>query len=81
MRFTDCPRKSIFRLGHRDQMNMIRHQAVGEDLQTVLFGITLQQLKVAQPVSSIEEHILPAIATLGNMVGDASHHGSRHPGH
>ena len=53
----------------RHQMDVIGHQAVGEDLQAVLLGLLLQKLQVHPPVVIYEEHVLAVIPTLRNMMG------------
>jgi hypothetical protein len=60
--------QGCFGLGDDYQMYMIRHQAVAQDLKTVLLGITSQEVKILKAVQIAKEHVLSAIASLGNMM-------------
>ena len=60
----------------RHQMDVVGHQAVGEDLQAVLLSLLLQQLQVHPPVLVHEEHILAVIPALRDMMGAPNGNGS-----
>jgi hypothetical protein len=63
-------------VGNRHQMNVVGHQAVGEDLQAVLLGLLLQKLQVHPPVVIHKEHVLAVVPALCDMMrapnGDGS---------
>ncbi len=59
-------------------MDVVRHQAVGENLQAVPLRVSLQQFQIAQPIFIVKEHIGPAIAPLRDVVRKT---GGHHPGY
>ena len=68
-------------VGNDDQVKMIAHQAVCENLQTVLVGIVLQEFQIAPTVFTSEEHVLPPITALRDMMRDSGNYRSGYPWH
>jgi hypothetical protein len=60
--------------GDRQQVNMIAHQAVSRDLDSVPSTILAQQLEVQGTIRIVEEHEFPTISALR---GDASSRAQR----
>ena len=58
-------------------MNMVRHQTVTQNLQTVLPGIAAQQVEVLKTVQVPEEDSLRSITALGDVMRDARDNGPR----
>jgi len=54
---------------HRDDVNMVGHQAPGPDLHMPPHGLPGQQIAIDALVALLEEDRLPSVATLGNMAG------------
>ena len=54
--------------GNQDKMDMVGHQAVGPDLDSVLGGIVAEEGKVMLAVSGLEKHITPPVPTLGDVM-------------
>ncbi len=56
---------------HNDQMNMIGHQAVAQDLGACLSGLVAQQRQVHGTIAIAKENVLLMVATLSDMVSAA----------
>src|SRR5712671_2693886 len=56
--------------GHRDQMHVIRHQAVTQQSKTVQVGVLPQQLEVGNAIAVAGQNYLPGVPTLRNMMGN-----------
>jgi hypothetical protein len=70
MDLSDRPPQSIARLGHGDQMDMIGHQAVRQNLD--LDGAApRKKVEVALIVPVTKECLLAAATTLGDVMGKA----------
>ena len=54
-----------------DEMDVVVHQAVAEQLQPEALRLRRQQFEVHPPIVVHEEHVLPVIAALGDMVRNA----------
>jgi hypothetical protein len=63
--------------GHDHQVNVIRHQTVGENLQPMDLGIALEQIEIARSVSRSEEYVLFAVTSLSDMMRNTGKHRSR----
>ncbi len=71
----------VHRVGDRNQVNVVRHQAVREDVHAEGFRPLLQECEIRAPISVSEEHVLTVVSPLGDMVrnpwhncpGDARH--------
>ena len=57
---------------NHDKMNVIGHEAPGEDPDVMAAGVITKDLDVADSVLIGEENVLPIVAALGNVM--------RHPG-
>ncbi len=55
--------------GYGEQMDMVRHQTIGPNINVPFFAVMLQGIKVEAPVFIIEEDVCSIIAPLSNMVG------------
>jgi hypothetical protein len=49
-------------------MNMIRHQAVSQDIDRILVAVLRQEVEVRVTILVNEEHVVPAVASLSNMM-------------
>ena len=63
--------------GNNYQVKMITHQAIRQNLQTVLIGILLQELQITSPVVVGEEYILTTITALRNMMWNSGNYRSK----
>jgi hypothetical protein len=62
-------------------MNMIGHEAIGEDINAVFRTILAQPGEIDGSILVCEKDILAAITALGNVVGDICENGSGDPWH
>lgn len=81
MRQFERLRQRLDGLGNRDQVDMIRHQAVAHEGKAVELRILSQQLKVSDAIAIAGEDDLSCIAPLRNMMGNIRNHDTRQPGH
>ena len=58
-------------LGHGDEVNVIRHQAVAPNREALLCTVVPEQVQVERVVSIFKEDSLATVAALGDVVGDA----------
>ena len=72
VRSADCFCQRILLVRNRDDMNMITHQAIADQLQRVLLRLLFQKLQIHPTIIINEEHILAVIPALGNMMGEIS---------
>lgn len=56
-------------LRHDNGMDMIRHQAIGPDIEAVFPGIPAEPLPVLGVIIFFDENDTPVIPPLGDMVG------------
>jgi hypothetical protein len=56
-------------MGHHDEVNMVAHKAVCEDIKPVLLRILVHPHAVLDIIVIVFKNILTIIAPLGNMVG------------
>ena len=73
--------KAVFRLGHHNQMDMVRHQAIGPNLNTPLPRLLCQQILVDFVIAFLKEDGFAAVPTLRHMMGQYRHHDARETGH
>lgn len=73
--------QAIFGFRHRDQVDVVAHQAVGEHLDLVFLGVVLQPAQIGLAIVVCKEHLLAPIAPLGDVVGDAGTDGAGKAGH
>src|SRR5208283_951294 len=72
MRLANRPPQTVLRVRHRDQMRMIRHQAISPDFHATLLAPMTHQLQIGGVILLAKERRLPTVPALGNMM--------RHPG-
>ena len=60
--------QTIVAVGHRDQVDVIAHQAVGEHLHPMLAAILPQRVQIRIAVLIGEEHRFAPVAALGHVV-------------
>ncbi len=70
MNLANSPPQSIGRLRNRDQMDMVGHQAVCQDVDVVNAAPVRHQFQVALVVVVAKERLLPAISPLGDVMRD-----------
>jgi hypothetical protein len=73
--------EAVFSGGHANQVDVVVHKAIGEDVDPVPAAVRRQPVQVEQPVIVTEEHRLAAIAALCHVMGDTSKYGARDPRH
>ena len=73
--------QAVFAVGHRDQVDMVGHQAVAEDGHAVLAAIGLEPGEIGAAVVVGKEDVLPAVAALGDVVRYPGKDGARQSGH
>ncbi len=69
----DGSRQPLAGLRHEDQMDVIGHQAPGPAGNSPGTAMLSQQLDIQSVIVVTEEHRLPPIATLGNVVRHIRH--------
>jgi len=74
-------RQGVLGAGNADDMDVVRHEAVGPDVKIVPPGIQGQQFQVAGVVIRLAENRLAVIAPLGNVVGVSYRYGARYSRH
>ena len=62
--------EAVFLRRDRHQMNVVIHQAIGENVDPVLAAIRRQPAQVADAIVVGEEHRLAAISALGDVMGN-----------
>jgi hypothetical protein len=63
------------------QVDVVRHEAIGQSLQTVLCGIFQQELNIALPIGLFEKNILSSITPLSDVMGYSRYYSSRNSWH
>jgi hypothetical protein len=61
-------RQRVGPLGHRNEMNMVGHQAVAQEAQAVAPAFTSQQGQIEAAIAVVEEGFLAVVSPLRNMV-------------
>jgi hypothetical protein len=64
MRLADRPPQPILRLRHRNQVNMIGHEAVRPDLDPPFSAPLAHQFKIRRIIFGVKKRLLPAISPL-----------------
>jgi hypothetical protein len=67
--------------GNRDQVHVIRHEAVTEHRKMMKRSVLPHQFEVSDSASVIVENYLPGVSPLGNMMGNVNHNDAREAGH
>ena len=65
--------QAVFAFWPGDQVNVIRHQAEAENLETEALAELLEGFQVEPPIVIGEEDIFAVIASLGDVVRDPRH--------
>ena len=68
---TEGPPQPIFVRRHRDDMHMVRHQAVGPNLDPRPFRSLREQIKIQRIVAIFKKRPLAPVAPLGYVMGNA----------
>ena len=71
MRVGEGPAQPVGVGRHHDQVNMIGHQAIGDDLAIGASRRIAQQVAIKLIVAILEKGPLAPIAALGNVIGNA----------
>jgi len=81
MCFPDGAREGflVFRNGH--QMDVIGHETVGPDGDTMVLAPTVHEVDICEVVGAGEEGLQSAVASLRYVVGDPGDDGSRYSRH
>ena len=68
VRSTDSLCKRILRVGDRDDVNVIAHQTIAYQFESVLVRLVFQQSKIHPAVVTHEEHVMAVVAALRDMM-------------
>ena len=63
----------VFGLRYRDDVNVIAHEAIADDLKAVLPGLLGEQLKIYMPIIIDKEYILTIISPLRDVMSTTSY--------
>ncbi len=74
-------RQGVIFDGDADDMDVVRHEAIGPDFEFVLPGILGEPFQIAGVILRHGEHGLPVIAPLGDMVGVTYGYGTGYSRH
>jgi len=74
-------RESLWSLRDRDQMHVIRHEAVAQQGKSVKLRIFPQQLKVSDAIRVAGQNHLSRIPPLSNMMRNVDDHHPRQSSH
>ena len=80
-RFATTSGQSVLTIRPDNQLDVVGHQAVRPNLQAPARALLLQQVQIGPVLFRAEEHRLPAIAALGDMLGQVGHRNTRQPRH
>ena len=81
MRFTDSARQPILGLRNDNEMDVIWHEAVAEDLHPELSTVFSQQVSVVVKVAWLEKGLLSPVSALRDMMWVAWKNDSGNPWH
>jgi len=71
-----CAMQSVIRIRGHHQVNVIGHQAIGQNVNVIPLTVFLQPLQIGLSIFIREEHILAAIASLRDVMRNSSKHRS-----
>lgn len=71
MRIGKCAPQSILIRRHDDDVDMIGHQAISPDLRLRALCRLREQIAVKSIIGIFKKSLLPTIAALGDMIGNA----------
>jgi hypothetical protein len=69
MRSADCLGQRILLVRDSDNMDMIAHQAIADQLQRILVRLLFQKLHIHPAIIIDKEHTLTVVPALGDMMG------------
>ena len=75
------PAQPVRILGHRDDVDMVGHQAIAPDLDMRPPCGVGEQIEIELVIAILEKGLLAAIAALGDVVRDAGEDEAREAGH
>ena len=81
MRGTHSAAQSVSRLRHRDQVDMVGHQAVGPDLDAAAIAPLAHQADVGLMILVGEKRAQTAVAPLRQVMREPGSHYARQPRH
>jgi len=81
VRFADGLAQTIWRSGNRYEMDVVRHEAVGPDLDPMPVAPFAHEGEVQEVVVSAEERLLPAVTPLRDVVRQERDDRAGHAGH
>jgi hypothetical protein len=81
VRLADRPGEAGLVRGGQDEMNMVRHQAIGPTGDAVALQAPPHQIQIDRLIAGFEEYALPPIAALGDVMRRARDDHPRPPRH
>ena len=81
MCLADGPTQTVRGLGHRDQVDVIGHEAVGPDLDLASTAPLPHQLQVAAVILVTEERLLSTVSPLRDVVRETRDDDTCQSGH
>jgi len=57
----------------RDDVNVIAHETIADDVQAVFGGLVGEQLQIYTPIVIYKEHVLTIVSPLGDMMSTPGH--------
>jgi hypothetical protein len=70
-----------FILRDHDQMNMVRHKAIGPDTQPSLLAVLPQKAQICLSIFIVFEDICTTVPTLGHVMGKTGNNDSGNSAH
>ena len=81
MCFPDGARKGFLVVRNCHQVDVIGHETVGPDGDTMVLAPTVHEVDIREVVGAGEEGLESAVASLGYVMGDPGDYGSRYSRH
>jgi hypothetical protein len=81
MRLAERPAQRLRAIGDEDEMDVVRHQAIGPDGDALLAALARQEVAIEFVVLVGEKHPLAPIAALRHMMGKARDNKAGDAGH
>jgi hypothetical protein len=69
VRLAERPPQRLLAVGDEDEMDVVRHQAIGPDGDALLAALARQEIAIKFIVLIAEEHALAPVAALRDMMG------------
>ena len=76
VRATEYPRQAILVVGNGDDVDVVGHQAVPGDGDLIFLAVLPEQVQIQLTVAVVQENVLPAIASLCNVMPTTWNHDS-----